>query len=383
MGLFLTIYCIIILATGAYAFLTSILNIAYFRKMGKVKEDDCCNENPLVSIIIPARNEEENLPRLLSSLIKQTYKNIEILVINDQSSDGTEEVIEKYEKLDSRVHGYKTEPGLVISKHGKMNALLQLIPYAKGEFLLATDADTQHATTALSVTVKMMQKHNLDIMSGFPTQLCSSYMASVIVSAMMFANTMVPHFFFYRFQFPQTAFAIGQFILMRRDAYYEVGGYGCIENAVVDDMGLVKLFVKKKKKYAFVNISEEVACYMYKKGAEAFHGIERSIVGVFPAKLYIIPPLILLVCALMLIAWAPLILLAAVILGYYNPSTLTILIGWLLFCTAWFIGCRNINFRKLVSISCPLSITMICAMYIHGIYRRLSGKNFIWKGRTI
>ena len=157
MGLFLTIYCIIILATGAYAFLTSILNIAYFRKMGKVKEDDCCNENPLVSIIIPARNEEENLPRLLSSLIKQTYKNIEILVINDQSSDGTEEVIEKYEKLDSRVHGYKTEPGLVISKHGKMNALLQLIPYAKGEFLLATDADTQHATTALSVTVKMMQ----------------------------------------------------------------------------------------------------------------------------------------------------------------------------------------------------------------------------------
>lgn len=383
MSVFLSIYCTIIIVMGVYAFLVSILNIVYFKKMARISPYENTNDSPLVSIIIPARNEEENLPRLLNSLIKQSYRNIEILVINDQSSDNTGNIIHDFELIDSRIHGYSTEPGLVISKHGKMNALLQLIPHAKGEYLLATDADTQHAKTAIAKTVAMMKKHNLDIMSGFPTELCSTYMASIIVSAMMFANTMVPHFFFYKFQFPQTSFAIGQFIIMRRDAYYEVGGYGCIENAIVDDMGLVRLFVKKKKKYAFVNLSEEVGCYMYTNGADAFKGIERSIIGVVPAKFSMLPVLALLVAFLLLIAWSPIVLITLIIIEHFNPVILVYLIGWILFCSAWFIGCRNINFRKLVSISCPLTITMICAMYVHGIYRRLSGKNFIWKGRTI
>lgn len=384
MAIFLYIYCIIMMIVGAYSLFTTIFNILYFKKMakGKEKRSEKCS-SPLVSIIIPARDEEVNLPRLLSSLIKQTYQNIEILIINDQSTDKTSQIIKEFEALDSRVHGFDTEPGLKISKHGKMNALLQLIPHAKGEYLLATDADTQHATTSIAKTVAMMQDHNLDIMSGFPTELCSAYMASLIVSSMMFANIMVPHFIFYKLQLPQTAFAIGQYIIMRRDAYFEVGGYGCIENDVVDDMGLVKLFVRKKKKYAFVNLSEEVGCYMYDNGKDAFKGIERSISGIFPAKLYILPVLFLFVTFLMMIAWAPLSLWFLIGFGYFNPAILSMLVGWIAFCLAWFIGCRNTNFRKLVSLSCPLSITAICAMYVHGVYRRISGKNFVWKGRII
>ncbi len=370
--------------TGVYALICTLLNMSYFKKMEKTDTEiktDC--PSPLVSVIIPARNEEKNLPRLLNSLIKQTYKNIEILVINDQSSDRTEEIIKEYEAKDSRIHGYNTEKGLKISKHGKMNALLQLIPHAKGEYMLATDADTQHATISIEKTVAMMQKYNLDIMSGFPTQLCSTYIASVIVSTMMFANIMIPHFLLYKLQVSKASFAIGQYIIMRRDAYYEVGGYGCIENAVVDDMGLVKLFSKKKKRHAFVNLSEEVACYMYENGKDAFHGIERSISGVFPARYYIIPILIILVTFLLAIAWVPVSILLLFIFGHYQVRLLAMLAGWLAFCIAWFIGCRNINFRKLVSMSCPLSITYICIMYVHGLYRRLSGKNFIWKGRVI
>ncbi len=376
----LIIFAILMIVVGIYTFICTSFNMLYFKKMEEVEIKD---EGPLVSVIIPARDEEKNLPRLLKSLMNQTYKNIEILVINDQSSDRTQEIIDEYTKLDPRIKGYKTDPSVKYTKHGKMNALLQLIPYAKGEYLFATDADTAHASTSVAHTVAIMKKHNLDIISGLPTELCRSYWGSINISAMMFANVMIPHFLFYKIQSPFFAFAIGQFIMMRKDAYYEVGGYLGVKNTVVDDMGLVKLFTKHKKKYAFINASEFVACYMYSDKKGAFKGMERSISGVFPAVPAILAPVIFLALFLMIIAWAPLSLIFFLIFIGWNNYCLLLLIGWLLFWLGWFMGCRNTNYRKLVSISAPISITMICVMYVHGIYRRVTGKNFIWKGREI
>lgn len=379
---FTNIFSIIMVITGVFALFVTIANMIYFKKMRKPKKRTL-KKKPLVSVIIPARDEEANLPRLLNSLIKQTYKNIEILIINDQSTDRTEEIIKEFEAKDKRIHGYHTSKDLKISKHGKINAILQLLPFAKGEYLLATDADTQHATTSIELSLQMMQDHNLDIMSGFPTQLCSSTFASILISSMMFVNIFIPHFLFYVLQRPEFTFAIGQYIIMRRDSYYEVGGYGCIQNEVVDDMGIVRLFVKKHKKYAFVNLSELVACYMYKKPAEAFKGIERSIMGVFPAKAIILPLMFIFVLYLSLLVVAPIFLLVNVCLYGLSQFPVLLFIGWILFGMAWYIGCRNINFRALVSLASPVSLAGICSMYIHGLYRRLSGKNFIWKGREI
>lgn len=371
------------MAVGVYAILTTVFNILYFKKMTKVKQISENPDSPLVSVIIPARDEENSLGRLLDSLINQSYQNIEILVINDQSSDRTQQIIEEYEKKDSRIHGYKTQEGLRLNKHGKINALLQLIPYAKGDYLLATDADTAHATTSVAHTLSIMQEHKLDIVSGFPTELCESYWGSINMSSMLFANIMIPHFLIYKLQFSPLCFAIGQYIMMRKDAYYEVGGYNCIKNTIVDDMGIVRLFVKKKKKYAFINMSEEVACYMYHERKEAFRGIERSITGVFPAKWWILLLMIPAISVLFALAWSPVAIIVYAIMGYFNVWELLLFIGWLLFEIAWFMGSRNINFRKLVSISGSFSMTAICIMYLHGLYRKISGKNFIWKGRVI
>lgn len=377
----LKVYSILILAIGIYALLTTLLNIIYFRRIARV--EPLAEDGPLVSIVIPARDEEQNLPKLLESLIRQSYKNIEILIINDQSSDRTGEIIEEFSLKDSRVKGYKTDPNFCLSKHGKMNALLQLIPHASGKYLLATDADTIHAVNSVAHTVAMMEKHNLDIMSGFPTQLNRSYAAGTNISAMMFTNIMIPHFILYRIQIPSLSFAIGQYIIMRRDSYYDVGGYESVTNKIVDDVGLVRLFVKKKKKYAFVNLAEDVSCNMYNTFKDAFKGMERSIAGVFPPKYWIIIPLALGIVIILSIAWASVeyFILHALKIG--DGYLHYLLIGGLLFCYAWYLGCRNTNYRRLISMSCPISMTCICLMYIHGLYRQLSGKNFLWKGRIV
>lgn len=382
MDRFLNVYGIVMMVIGVYVLLNSIFNIWFFKKMMKPKQDRT-NRKPLVSIIIPARDEEKNLPRLLTSLTKQTYENLEVLVINDQSSDRTQEIIECFEKRDPRIHGFKTDPNVKLMKHGKMNALLQLIPHAKGEYLLATDADTEHAPSSVELAIGIMLDHDLDIFSGYPIEYCPTNFTGITVASMVLAIAMIPHHFFYKHQWNKAAIAIGQFIMMRRDAYDDVGGYAAIENEIVDDMGLVKLFVKNKKKYCFVPLATVVGCYMYSNGADAFKGIERSIIGVCPVKYSIVPALIVLVAFLLLLAWAPLFALIFYLCGFASTSLILMVVGWLCFSIGWYKCCRITRFSKKISSSCALSITLICAMYIHGVYRRLSGKNFVWKGRLV
>ncbi len=379
------IAAVIMAIVGIYAFVTTMVNIIYFSIMNKTDKIVDPVNGPKVSVIIPARNEEHNIGRLLDSLIKQTYKNIEILVINDQSTDNTGSIIERYERKDKRIKGFKTEPGLKLVKNGKINALLQLVPHATGEYMLMTDADCAHATHSIEHTLNMMLMHKLSILSGFPTELCESYWGSISMASMLFANVLVPQALLHRLQLPNMTFAIGQYIMVNSKDFEEVGGYKALgDNVVCDDMSIVKEFVKHKKKYGFVNLSEDVACYMYHERKEAFRGIERSLVGLFPAKARIIFLLIPLVIALLLMALAPILtIVGSILFPYEYGYGIALFLGWFMLYVAWFCGSRNINYRKLISISCPFTLIVLCWLYIHGIYRRLSGKNFVWKGRTI
>ncbi len=377
---YLRIFSFAMCALGIYAILTTLLNQRHFRKLGNVKT---MLEGPLISIIIPARDEEKNISRLLDSLISQSYENIEILVINDQSSDRTGEIIREYEKKDKRICYYETDISRSLSTNGKINALLQVIEHARGEYILATDADTEHKKDSVAHAYSIMKENKLDIISGFPTEICPSFMGSVNISSILFTSILIPHFLVYYLPSSSASFAIGQFIMMRRDAYMESGGYGCIKSNICDDVGLVRLFVKNKKRYAFVSISEYVNCYMYETAKEAFSGIERSIAGVFPPKAVTFLPLFALVLILLHLSLAPLIaILLRLALGP-DPHLVVLITGWLLFYLAWYKGARNINFRKTIGLSAPLTLFQIALMYLHGLYRGLSGKGFVWKGRKV
>ena len=126
MDLWLRIYAIAMLVLGIYAFLTTVLNIRYFRSFDKTHKPE---GNPLISVVVPARNEENNIARLIKSLQKQSYRNIEILVINDQSTDRTQEILDTLSKEDERIRVYSVNPDKKLNENGKINALLQLIPH--------------------------------------------------------------------------------------------------------------------------------------------------------------------------------------------------------------------------------------------------------------
>ena len=379
MSTYLAIYAALMAIIGIYAMLTTLLNLRHFRKLGNVKDH---TEGPLISIIIPARDEEASIGRLLDSLSKQTYRNIEILVMNDQSSDRTREIVLEHRKDDPRIRCYDSDTEKKLHSNGKINALLQLIPHAKGEYILATDADTYHASDCIAHAYSIMKDHDLDIISGFPTELCPSFAGTVNISAMMLTNTLIPHFLVYHIPLPSATFAIGQFIMMRRSAYEETGGYSRIKGHM-DDVGIARLFVRERKSFAFVSISEYVACYMYTNAHDAFAGIERSIAGIFPPKAISILPIAAVIILLLHIAFSPIAAIAEILALGLSRTSMLMLIGVLMFFVSWYLACRKAGWRKLISISAPLSLIQICTMYIHGLYNRLTGKGFIWKGRKI
>lgn len=379
MGIYITIYVSFMLIIGLYAMVTTLLNLRHFRKLGNVRDT---TEGPLISVIIPARNEEASIGRLLESLRRQSYGNIEILVMNDQSSDRTEEIIQGFAAKDQRIRCFTSNPDERLHANGKINALLQLIPHVRGEYILATDADTYHASSCVAHAYSVMKEHDLDIISGFPTELCPSFAGTVNISAMMLTNTLIPHFFVYHFPLPSATFAIGQFIMMRKKAYDETGGYTKIKG-YMDDVGIARLFVRNRKNFAFISISKYVACYMYTNASEAFRGIERSIAGIFPPKAISFIPILCLVTILVHIALSPAAVIALFALEGFSSAFGAMLVGVLSFFISWYLACRKAGWRKLISIAAPLTIIQICVMYIHGLYNRFTGKGFIWKGRKI
>ena len=154
METYLWIFASAMIIIGVYAMFATLMNLRHFHRLGKASDE---TSGPLISVVIPARNEEHNLPRLLDSLTAQSYRNIEILVINDQSTDRTGEILEEYRKKDSRIQVFSTDPGRQYHVNGKINALLQLIPHAKGEYILATDADTVHKSDCISFAYSVMK----------------------------------------------------------------------------------------------------------------------------------------------------------------------------------------------------------------------------------
>ena len=142
--------------------LTSFRLTPYLDKFEKIKHN-----NPKVAIILPARNEEEFLPKCLATLIDQDYSNYEIIVIDDSSEDLTPKIISKYAKQNSKIIPVSARPkpdGWM----GKNWACMEGYQKATGELLLFTDADTKHAKNVISLAVSHLLTFNLDALTAMP-----------------------------------------------------------------------------------------------------------------------------------------------------------------------------------------------------------------------
>ena len=193
---------------------------------------------PSLSVLIPARNERKRISPCLESLLRSTDSQLEILVLDDHSSDGTSELVQDLARQNPRLRllqGKDLPPGWT----GKAWACQQLANEAQGEYLLFIDADTRLADLTLSQAVGLAVREKADLLSLWPYLESKTWSERLVIPFVhLFILLYLPHWMGGRSA--SLGAANGQFLLFRREAYEKIGGHTAVRGHLVEDIALAR-----------------------------------------------------------------------------------------------------------------------------------------------
>ena len=234
---------------------------------------------PLVSVIVPARNEERSIRSCVESICASAYPDFEVLVVDDRSDDATLEMARAVPPNHARrlvvVEGHPLPEGWM----GKPWACAQGARVAEGDLLLFTDADTVHAPDLLERAVAEMVEDKGDALTLLGRQIMDTFWERLIQTHMMASIV-------FRFPNPgkprpperwRSAIANGQFILFDRGAYDEIGGHEAVRGEVVEDQRLAQILCRSGKRLVVRDGETVLATRMYRSLAELIVGWSKNV----------------------------------------------------------------------------------------------------------
>lgn len=235
----------------------------------------------LVSILIPCRNEEENIGALLEHLVHHDYPYLEILIYDDESTDTTAEIIHKYAERFPQIKYIKGIP-LPTGWSGKVHACYQLAQHAKGTYFLFTDADVTIRDGLISSTLLHLQKKKLHLLSLFPQQTMISVGEKITVPVMNWILvSFLPLICTRISKRPSLSAANGQFLLFRADTYREYQFHRILKKSLVEDITIFKMMKKRHLKSHTMLSNKMISCRMYHNYTEAIDGFSKNIKDFF------------------------------------------------------------------------------------------------------
>ena len=369
-------YYPVLVVVSAYFFIFSLANHYEIWRFTLAPE---VFDGPMVSVLIPARNEEQHIERCLNSLRNQLYKNYEILVFNDNSTDKTLEIINRIASVDNRVRVFNGKP-LPNDWYGKPFALQQLTQQAKGGIMIFTDADTIHLPTSISWAVTNMQGLKADLVSGYVGQIFKTFGEVITVPMMFFLTGFVIPLFINRFvKVSWFSAAIGQFIAVKREVFEAIGGCGAFRKKTSEDIYMCRYIKSKGYSTRFLNITEHVKCRMYNGYHSAVEGIGKNIFD-FMGKNTLLLFFAMIMEFFFLFFPFPL-LIGCIISG--SPWTLHIIAVVVLYTLTWLFMFLGQRLNWWYGFLWPLLYLNLLYMAVWSWFRTVSGKGFLWKDRVV
>lgn len=236
---------------------------------------------PEVSVLIPARNEERRIGRLLADLAAVRDGVGEIIVYDDRSTDATSAIVRSCALADSRVRliaGGELPAGW----QGKSHACYRLAQQAAGRCLLFLDADVRIGPRAVVRAVRYAERTEVDLLSVFPHQLMPSLGTRLAVPLMNWILLSLLPLVAVR-RAPQEALcaANGQFLLFDATVYRALQPHRVVRAAVVEDMAIARLYKRCGRRVAVLLGHDDIECTMYDGLGEAVEGFARNVFGFF------------------------------------------------------------------------------------------------------
>jgi glycosyltransferase involved in cell wall biosynthesis len=235
---------------------------------------------PMVSVILPARNEERYIARCLDSLLAQDYSNFEVIAINDSSTDKTGEIMKAYAARDPRVV-YVDAPAKPEGWAGKNWACHQAYLRAKGEVLLFTDADTEHSKSAMSLAVGQLVSQNLDALTAVPKLICNDFWTRITLPSL--ATFLHTRFSPLRVNDPntKTGYFFGSFFAITRDTYEAVGTHEGVRQELVEDGALGGKVKEEKFRLKMVRGERQIEAVWARDLPTLWHGLRRLMIPLY------------------------------------------------------------------------------------------------------
>jgi chlorobactene glucosyltransferase len=340
---------------------------------------------PLVSVIIPARNERRNIERCVRSILTSTYAPLEVIVVNDHSTDGTGELARAIAAIEERLRVIDA-PDLPEGWFGKQWACATGARAARGELLLFTDADTRHGDDLIVRSVNAMRDDRAEMLTIAGHQEMHSFWERVIqpqlfaMLSVRFGGTdHVSHA-----KRVEDVIANGQFILVRRDAYDDVGGHESVRDQVAEDLMMAQAFFRAGKRRLMMIGVHQFSTHMYASLSELINGWRKNIYAggrhsvlggalgraAYPFILLAVP----LVGLLPVVSW-PLALAGLLSSAWMIWSTLSFGITLLFWAAIYRFTGEPIAYALLY----PLGLAMLFYIAVGAVLR---GRRVEWKDRT-
>lgn len=239
---------------------------------------DVAPSAPLVSVIIPARDERRNIEQCVRSVLSSRYPSLEVIVVDDHSSDGTADIARAIASEDARLRVIDA-PDLPADWFGKQWACATGAAAARGELFVFTDADTRHSPDLLPRIVNAIRERNADLLSvagnqdmhGFWERIIQPQMFALL--AMRYGGT--EHVSAARR--PEDAIANGQFIAIWRASYDALGGHASVRRLVAEDMALAQAVIRAGRRIVLLLATRQLSTRMYTSLPELLGGWGKNI----------------------------------------------------------------------------------------------------------
>ncbi|HSO11403.1 MAG TPA: glycosyltransferase [Anaerolineales bacterium] len=346
------------------------------------------SDPPLISVCVPARNEERNIRACVEAILNQDYPNFEIIVLDDRSTDSTPQILAHIASRDSRLRPISGS-NLPAGWAGKPHALYQASAFARGEWLCFIDADTFLTPDALSSCHAKALETKADMFTIMTFQILGSFWEKTIMPLVMTALSVgfSPH----KVNDPKRkdAIANGQFILIKRSIYDVIGGHESVKNSVVEDKAISERVKWNGHRLVVADGTKVAKTRMYTSLSEMWEGWTKNIylglrdrtgllwLGAFGAFLAFIASTILPAWPLLGIIW------------YANSgrwmAAAIVIESLLLWAYLIYMRARiasRMEISPWYTLTTPLGAGVFGAMMLTSAWRVVTRKGVTWKGRT-
>lgn len=257
----------------AFQLANVLLNFVFRQKIKK----SLTPSNEHISVLIPARNEEQNIHLLLSDLQNNNHNNLEIIVFDDQSTDNTANIVKEFAREDKRIKLIHSD-GLPSGWLGKNHACYQLAQHAKGSYYLFLDADVRIHGDIIQDAVSDLKRYKLGLLSIFPTQIQKTMGEKVSVPIMNYILlTLLPLIFVRISPFSSHSAANGQFMLFNAHVYKNIEPHKIFKSSAVEDIAISRYLKQQNIKIACLTGDRRIQCRMYSSYHEATNGFTKNV----------------------------------------------------------------------------------------------------------